>query len=231
MVKTRVLVVDDELSIIKFLRANLEGKGYEVLAATNGIEALQTFETELPDLVLLDIMMPKMDGFEVCRRLREWSQTPIIMLSARGDESDKVKCLDLGADDYITKPFGASELIARVKAVMRRTERAATTPTQPLFINGDLSINFIQRRVTVAGKEVKLTPTEYTLLQELVLNAGKVLTHTHLLNKVWGPEYREEREYLHVFVRRLRAKLEPNPTNPIYIVTVPGVGYQFKDTA
>ncbi|MBI2288546.1 MAG: response regulator transcription factor, partial [Chloroflexi bacterium] len=193
MVKTRVLVVDDELSIIKFLRANLEGKGYEVLAATNGIEALQTFETELPDLVLLDIMMPKMDGFEVCRRLREWSQTPIIMLSARGDESDKVKCLDLGADDYITKPFGASELIARVKAVMRRTERAATTPTQPLFINGDLSINFIQRRVTVAGKEVKLTPTEYTLLQELVLNAGKVLTHTHLLNKVWGPEYREER--------------------------------------
>ncbi|MBI2980300.1 MAG: response regulator transcription factor [Chloroflexi bacterium] len=231
MVKTRVLVVDDELSIIKFLRANLEGKGYEVLAATNGIEALQTFETELPDLVLLDIMMPKMDGFEVCRRLREWSQTPIIMLSARGDESDKVKCLDLGADDYITKPFGASELIARVKAVMRRTERAATTPTQPLFISGDLSINFIQRRVTVAGKEVKLTPTEYTLLQELVLNAGKVLTHTHLLNKVWGPEYREEREYLHVFVRRLRAKLEPNPTNPIYIVTVPGVGYQFKDTA
>src|SRR3972149_1196905 len=126
MVKTRVLVVDDELSIIKFLRANLEGKGYEVLAATNGIEALQTFKTELPDLVLLDIMMPRMDGFEVCRRLREWSQTPIIMLSARGDESDKVKCLDLGADDYITKPFGKDELIARVRAVMRRTELAAS---------------------------------------------------------------------------------------------------------
>jgi len=231
MNKTRILVVDDELSIIKFLRANLESKGYEVLTAINGAEALQTFEMELPDLVILDIMMPKMDGFEVCRRLREWSQTPIIMLSARGDESDKVKCLDLGADDYITKPFGKDELIARVRAVTRRTKTAASMPTQPSFTSGDLEISFAQRRVTVAGKEVKLTPTEYTLLQEFVLNAGKVLTHTHLLNKVWGPEYSEEREYLHVFVRRLRAKLESAPTNPRYIVTVPGVGYQFKDTA
>jgi len=231
MNKTRILVVDDELSIIKFLRANLESKGYEVLTAINGTEALQTFEMELPDLVILDIMMPKMDGFEVCRQLREWSQTPIIMLSARGDESDKVKCLDLGADDYITKPFGKDELIARVRAVTRRTETAASMPMQPSFTSGDLEISFAQRRVTVAGKEVKLTPTEYTLLQEFVLNAGKVLTHTHLLNKVWGSEYSEEREYLHVFVRRLRAKLEPAPTNPRYIVTVPGVGYQFKDTA
>jgi len=230
MVKMRILVVDDELSIIKFLRANLEAKGYEVLAAVNGAEALQTFEMESPDLVILDIMMPKVDGFEVCRRLREWSQIPIIMLSARGDESDKVKCLDLGADDYITKPFGASELIARVRAVLRRTEGAATTPTQPSFTSGNLKINFAQRQVTVAGKEVKLTPTEYSLLQEFVLNAGKVLTHTYLLNKVWGLDYREEREYLHVFVRRLRAKLEPDPTNPVYIVTVPGVGYQFRDT-
>jgi len=230
MNKTRILVVDDELSIIKFLRANLESKGYEVLTAINGAEALQTFEMELPDLVILDIMMPKMDGFEVCRRLREWSQTPIIMLSARGDESDKVKCLDLGADDYITKPFGASELIARVRAVLRRTEAATTIPTRPSFTSGDLEINFAQRQVTVAGKEVKLTPTEYSLLQEFVLNAGKVLTHTHLLNKVWGLEYREDTQYLHVFVRRLRAKLEPDPRNPRYIVTVPGVGYQFKDT-
>jgi len=231
MIKTRILVVDDEPSIIKFLRANLEAKGYKVLAAVDGTEALQTFEMELPDLVILDIMMPKIDGFEVCRRLREWSQIPIIMLSARGDESDKVKCLDLGADDYITKPFGASELIARVRAVMRRTEAAATIPTRPSFTSGDLEISFAQRRVTVAGKEVKLTPTEYTLLQEFVLNAGKVLTHTYLLNKVWGLEYREEREYLHVFVRRLRAKLEPDPTNPEYIMTLPGVGYQFKHTA
>ena len=231
MSKTRILVVDDELSIIKLLRANLEAKGYEVLTALDGFEALQAFEMELPDLVILDIMMPKMDGFEVCRRLREWSQIPIIMLSARGDVSDKVKCLDLGADDYITKPFGKGELIARVRAVLRRTEAAATIPTQPSFTGGDLQISFAQRRVTIAGKEVKLTPTEYSLLQELVLNAGKVLTHTHLLNKVWGSEYREEREYLHVFVRRLRAKLEPDPTNPRYITTVPGVGYQFKDAA
>ena len=231
MKKTRILVVDDELNIVKFLRANLEAKNYAVLAAMDGAEALQTFEMELPDLVILDIMMPKIDGFEVCRRLREWSQIPIIMLSARGDESDKVKCLDLGADDYITKPFGKGELIARVKAVLRRTEAATSTPTQPSFTSGDLQINFAQRRVTVAGKEVKLTPTEFTLLQEFALNAGKVLTHTYLLNKVWGPEYREEREYLHVFVRRLRAKLEPDPTNPKCIMTVSGVGYQFKDTA
>ena len=230
MKKTRILVVDDELSIIKFLRANLEASGYEVLAAMDGAEALQTFEIELPDLVVLDIMMPKMDGFEVCRRLREWSQVPIIMLSARGDVSDKVKCLDLGADDYITKPFGAGELIARVSAVLRRTESAAAVPTQPSFSSGDLEINFAQRKVTIAGKEVKLTPTEYSLLQEFVLNAGKVLTHTHLLNKIWGPEYRDEREYLHVFIPRLRAKLEADPTNPKYIVTISGVGYQFTNT-
>jgi len=229
MVKTRILIVDDEISIIKFLRANLLDKGYEVLASMNGVEALETFEKELPDLVVLDIMMPKMDGFEVCRRIREWSQVPIIMLSAIGSEEDKVKCLDLGADDYITKPFGKDELVARIKAVMRRTESAAAVPTQTSFSSGDLQINFTQRRVTTAGKEVKLTPTEYNLLQELVLNAGKVLTHTHLLNKVWGPEYRDEREYLHVFIPRLRSKLEADPANPKYITTVSGVGYQFKD--
>jgi two-component system KDP operon response regulator KdpE len=231
MSKTRILIVDDELSIIKFLRANLESKGYEVLIAMNGAEALKVFEMELPDLVLLDITMPKMNGFEVCRRLREWSQVPIIMLSARGDESDKVKCLDLGADDYITKPFGKDELIARVKAVIRRTEMSTTMPTQSSLTSGDLQIDFASRQVTIAGKEVKLTPTEYNLLQELVLNTGKVLTHIYLLNKVWGPEYREEREYLHVFVRRLRVKLEPDPKNPRYIVTMPAIGYQFKDTA
>jgi two-component system KDP operon response regulator KdpE len=197
----------------------------------DGVDALHTIEMELPDLVILDIMMPKIDGFEVCRRLREWSQIPIIMLSARGEEKDKVKCLDLGADDYITKPFGASELIARVRAVLRRTEATRAVPAQSSFASGDIKINFAERRVTVAGKEVKLTPTEYSLLQEFVLNAGKVLTHTYLLNKVWGAEYKEEREYLHVFVRRLRTKLESDPTNPSYIMTVPGVGYQFKDSA
>ncbi len=230
MVKTRILVVDDELSIIKFLRANLEARDYEVLAAMDGAEALHTVEMELPDLIILDIMMPKVDGFEVCRRLREWSQIPIIMLSARGDERDKVRCLDLGVDDYITKPFGASELIARVRAVLRRTEIAGSIPTQSSFTSGDLHINFAKRQVTVTGKEIKVTPTEYSLLQELTLNVGKVLTHVHLLNRIWGPEYREEREYLHVFVRRLRSKLEPDPANPRYIMTVPGVGYQFKNT-
>ena len=223
--------MDDELSIIKFLRANLEARGYEVLTAINGVEALGTFEMELPDLVILDIMMPKMDGFEVCRRIREWSQVPIIMLSARGDEEDKVRLLDIGADDYITKPFGKDELVARIQALMRRIESTPSVSIQPSFVNGDLEVNFVKRQVTVAGAEVKLTPTEYNLLRELVLNAGKVLTHSHLLNKVWGPEYQNDTQYLHVFVRRLRTKLEPDPESQRYIVTVSGVGYQFKDTA
>lgn len=229
MSRATVLIVDDELSIIKFLRANLRKNEYHVLTAMDGDQALRTIETEVPDLVILDIMMPVMDGFEVCRRIREWSQVPIIMLSARSDENDKVKCLDLGADDYITKPFGAGEMLARVNAVMRRAESAAATPAQPAFSRGDLQISFARRQVTIADREVKLTPTEYSLLQELALNAGKVLTHTHLLNKVWGPEYREEREYLHVFVRRLRTKLETSAAES-YIITVPGVGYQFSDT-
>jgi len=230
VIKTRILVVDDEPSIRKFLRANLEAKDYKVLTAADGAEALQTIEMELPDLVILDIMMPKMDGFEVCRQLREWSQIPIIMLSARGDENDKVKCLELGADDYITKPFGASELIARVRAVLRRTEAAGSIPTQPSFTSDTLQINFVERQVTVADREVKLTPTEYNLLQELVLNANKVLTHRMLLRKVWGPEYGEEKEYLRVFIGRLRKELEPDLENPEYIITIPGVGYQFKAT-
>ena len=228
--KKRILTVDDELSILRFLRSNLEDRGFTVISATNGEEALHMIEMELPDLIILDIMMPKMDGFEVCRQLREWSQIPIIMLSARGDEKDKVRCLDLGADDYIVKPFGADELIARVSAVLRRTKTASVSPTKSTVTSGDLVINFAARQVTRAGLEIKLTPTEYALLQELAVNTGKVLTHTHLLNKVWGPEYREEREYLHVFARRLRSKLEPDPNNPKRILTVSGVGYQFTDS-
>ena len=228
--KQRILIVDDELSILRFLRSNLEDRGYTVISATNGEEALHMIEMELPDLIILDVMMPKMDGFEVCRQLREWSQIPIIMLSARGDEKDKVRCLDLGADDYIVKPFGANELIARVSAVLRRTKTASVSPTKSTVTSGDLVINFAARQVTRAGLEIKLTPTEYALLQELAVNTGKVLTHTHLLNKVWGPEYREEREYLHVFVRRLRSKLEPDPNSPKHIITVSGVGYQFADS-
>ncbi|MDO8568236.1 MAG: response regulator transcription factor [Dehalococcoidales bacterium] len=228
--KATILVVDDEASIIRYVKAILSEHDYKVLSAIDGSAALEVAERELPDLVILDIMMPKINGFEVCRRIREWSQVPVIMLSANADEADKVKCLNLGADDYVTKPFGSHELVARVKAVLRRTETAPSVPTQPSFTSGSLEVNFAQRRVTVGGEEVKLTPTEYNLLQELVLNAGKVLTHTHLLNKVWGPEYREEREYLHVFIRRLRSKLESGPAGPKHIVTVSGVGYQFKGT-
>jgi two-component system KDP operon response regulator KdpE len=231
MKKTRIMIVDDELSILKYLHANLEAEGYEVLMAMNGIQALQMLETELPDLVVLDIMMPEMDGLEVCRRLREWSQIPVIMLSARDDENDKVNCLDLGADDYITKPFGKDEFTARVRAVMRRAEAASPTPTIPSIKSGDLEINFSQRKVTVKGKEVALTATEYALLQELALNVGKVLTYTYLLQKVWGTDYADEREYLHVFVSRLRAKLEADPKNPRYITTVSSVGYRFEEVA
>ena len=231
MAKKHILIVDDELAIIKLLRASLQARDYEVFSATNGAEALRALEIELPDLLILDITMPKMDGFEVCRQLREWSQIPIIMLSARGDETDKVKCLDLGADDYVTKPFSTNELMARVRSVLRRSESTTAIPKRASFITDDFQINFAERRITVAGDEAKFTPTEYNLLQELVLNAGKVLTHSYLLKKVWGPEYQDEKEYLHVFARRLRLKLEPNPSNPKYIMTVPGVGYQFKNNA
>ena len=229
MKKTCILVVDDEVSIIRFVSARLRKEGYEIITASNGEEALLRAEEENPTLVLLDIMMPKMDGFEVCRRLREWSEVPIIMLSAKGEESDKVKSLDLGADDYVTKPFGGEELLARVRAVLRRAEVAGAVSDRPPFDSGDLKISFAQRQITVAGREVKLTPTEFGLLQELTLNAGKILTHIHLLQKVWGPEYRDEKEYLHEFVRRLRNKLEPDKENPSYIVSVSGVGYQFRN--
>ena len=230
MTKKSILVVDDELSIIKLLRANLEDCGYRVLTAMDGAEAVRTFEKEQFDLVILDITMPKMDGFDVCRRLREWSQVPIIMLSARGDETDKVKCLELGADDYITKPFGLNELKARINAVLRRNKAADSSPTMSIFKCGSININFAERRVKVNDREVKLTATEYNLLRELVLNANKTLSHSMLLNRVWGPEYSQEKEYVRVFVRRLREELEPEPGNPRYILTVPRVGYQFKTT-
>jgi two-component system KDP operon response regulator KdpE len=230
MRRKKILVVDDELAIIKLLRANLVAEGFEVLAAMDGVQALQAVEKEAPDLVILDIMLPEMDGFEVCRRIREWSQVPIIMLSARGGEEDKVNCLNIGADDYITKPFGIDELVARIRAVFRRVEQLYIQPSQPLFTTDGLEVNFAERKVTLSGREIKLTPTEYRLLQELVLNVDKVLTHSMLLQKVWGPEYAEEKEYLHVFIGRLRKELEPYPESPRYIMTVPGVGYRFKST-
>jgi len=228
--RPRILIVDDDPVIRKFVRANLEARDYQTLMAADGAEALEIIEREQPDLLILDIMMPGIDGFEVCRRLREWSQIPIIMLSARGDVADKVECLNLGADDYLTKPFGVEELLARVKAVLRRTEAAHAIPARPSFTCDNIEINFSQRRITVADREVRLTPTEYNLLQELTFNAGKVLTHSMLLGKLWGPEYGAEKEYLRVFIGRLRKELEPDPENPKYIITIPGVGYQFKAT-
>ena len=228
MHKSRILIVDDDPCVLKSVRANLQARDCQTLTAVNGVEALQVVERELPDLIILDITMPEMGGFEVCERIREWSQIPIIMLSARHDVGEKAKCLDAGADDYITKPFGVNELVARVRAVLRRTKNAGTPSTRPNFTSGDLEINFVERRVTVAGRKIKLTPTEYSLLQELALNAGRVFPHTTLLGRIWGPEYAEEREYLRVFVGRLRKEIERDPTNPEHIITIPGVGYQFQ---
>lgn len=228
MHKTRILIVDDDNIVLKYVRTNLQSRDYETLVAMDGDEALEIIEKELPDLIILDIMIPKINGFEICRRVREWSQIPIIMLSAKHELEDKVKCLNSGADDYVTKPFGVNELVARIMALLRRTEASRRIPVVSTFTNDGLKINFAQRQVTVAGREVKLTPTEYMLIQEFALNSGKVLTHNYLLSKVWGPEYREEREYLHVFIGRLRREIEPDTRNPKYIITVPGVGYKFQ---
>jgi len=225
MDKKRILVVDDDPAILRLLSTNLKARGYEVSTATNGEESMEAVRSDFVDLIILDIMMPKTDGVEVCRRIREWSDVPIIMLSARGDEKDKVNCLDLGADDYLTKPFGIAELIARVKTAFRHRGDPTVAPAQPSFTFNGMEINFAKRRVTVSGKEITLTPTEYSLLQHLAVNSDKVLTHSMILQSVWGTEYSSEKEYLRVFVGRLRRKLEPDPKNPKYIQTIPGVGY------
>ncbi len=210
------------------MRANLKASGYDTVVAMDGNQATELAARELPDLILLDIMMPGKDGFEVCRQLREWSTIPIIMLTARGDDRDKVRCLDMGADDYVSKPFSVNELMARVKAVLRRSQAAVVVPARPTFACDALEVNFTERRVTLGGREVNFTRTEYELLQELALNAGKVLTYPNLLQKIWGPEYGGEREYLHVYIGRLRNKLKYYPGKAEYIVTVPAVGYKMR---
>ena len=223
----KILVVDDDAATIKFVAANLEANGYKASIARDGEEALKIIEKEIPDLIILDIMMPKVDGYEVCRRLREWSQIPVIMLSARCDEEDKVRCLNIGADDYLCKPFGLDEMLARIGAVLRRSSTATITdPAKAVFTSDDLHINFVERRVSVTGSEVTLTLTEYALLQELALNSPKVLTYQLLLQRVWGSEYGDERGYLYVFIRRLRKKLECDPQNPSHIISVRDVGYR-----
>lgn len=223
-----ILVADDDEKIVKLLSLILSEEGWHILTAKDGAEALQMVDKYSPDLVILDMIMPKVDGFEVCRRLRQRSRIPIIALSARGEMADKVKCLNLGADDYITKPFGVDELIARIKAVFRRNKVNDSIPMKSPLICGNIKIDFDQRRVFVSDKEVNLTPTEYNLLIELVTNIDRTLTYTYLLGKIWGPEFGEEREYLHVYIGHLRNKLESDPKNPRYIISVPRVGYRFQ---
>jgi two-component system KDP operon response regulator KdpE len=225
MEKKMILVVDDDPAILRLLSTNLKARGYGVITATDGDEALEAVQKDFVDLIILDIMMPRLDGVQVCRRIREWSDIPIIILSARGDENDKVKCLELGADDYLTKPFGIAELMARINTAFRHRGDAQAAPSQSVFKCDGLEINFAKRRVTIKGKPVTLTPTEYSLLQQLAVNSDKVLTHSMLLHSVWGNEYSSEKEYLRVFVGRLRRKLEPDPKHPRYIHTIPGVGY------
>ncbi|MBI2867079.1 MAG: response regulator transcription factor [Chloroflexi bacterium] len=230
MRKTRILVVDDEPEMLKLVGANLQARGYEVVSANDGSEALKIAGEQIFDLVILDISMPGPDGFQVCQRVRSFSDVPVLMLSARGQEKDKVKALDMGADDYITKPFGVDELMARVRAALRRGSKSSVGPLPP-FKDGQLRVDFSRRSVTVKGKEMKLTPTEYNLLTLLVRNAGKVLTHRSILNNVWGPEYGSETDYLWAYIRRLRRKIEPDPDQPRYILTEPGVGYRFRSAS
>jgi DNA-binding response OmpR family regulator len=230
MDKKHILVVDDDPAILRLLSTNLKARGYEVTTATDGEESLEAVQKDFIDLIILDIMMPGVDGVEVCRRIREWSGIPIIILSAKGDEKDKVKCLELGADDYLTKPFGIAELMARIKTAFRHRGDPTVNPAQTSFRSDGLEINFAKRRVTVHGKEITLTPTEYSLLQHLAVNSDKVLTHSMILQHVWGNEYSSEKEYLRVFIGRLRRKLEPGCQKPKYIQTIPGVGYHFAAT-
>jgi two-component system KDP operon response regulator KdpE len=223
--KSRILVADDEPKILMFIRANLAARGYEVHVAQDGLEAVDIAARVIPDVIVLDVNMPRMDGIEACRRIREWSSMPIIMLSVRGDEVDKVRALDEGADDYVTKPFGIDELLARIRVALRRSKVATTSC--PSFKAGSLEVDFSNRVVRKRGNVVKLTPTEYELLAYLVSNRGKVVSHRQILHSVWGPEYGEESEYVRVFIRQLRSKIEDDPSDPQLVQTETRVGYRF----
>jgi two-component system KDP operon response regulator KdpE len=225
----RILIVDDEERMVRFIRLNLEHDGFQVLEAFNGTEAINKIRSNLPDLVLLDVMMPDMDGFEVLRIVREVSRVPVIMLTAKGEEEDRVRGLEMGADDYITKPFSPRELVSRVRAVLRRTEMVESPTHGPIEVDDRLKIDFDRREVWVEGRLVQLRPTEYRLLYHLVKNAGWVLTHDQILTKVWGYEYRDEPHYVRLYINYLRQKLENDPAKPKYILTERGVGYRFID--
>ncbi|MEW6033324.1 MAG: response regulator transcription factor [Chloroflexota bacterium] len=225
----KVLIIDDEPDVVEALALafNLQWQNWEVLTALDGETGLAIFNRETPDVVVLDISMPQMDGYEVLRRIREVSDVPVLMLTVKSEEMDKVKALEMGADDYITKPFGSLELMARIRAILRRAEMPPPPAAYPSFISGDLSMNFTTREVAVGGKPVKLTPIEYNMLFHLVRNAGRVLPHNTLVTKVWGHESSADLISLKVYIRRLRQKIEKDPSNPIHILTERGIGYRF----
>jgi len=225
----RILIVDDEERMVRFIRLNLEYDGFQVIEAFNGSQAINKIRSNLPDLVLLDVMLPDFDGFEVLRMIREVSTVPVIMLTAKGEEEDRVRGLEMGADDYITKPFSPRELVSRVRAVLRRTEMTGVSTHGLIEVDNRLKIDFGRHEVWLEGKLVKLRPTEYRLLYHLVKNSGWVLTHDQILTKVWGYEYRDEPHYVRLYINYLRQKLEQNPANPKYILTERGVGYRFVD--
>ncbi len=227
MKQISVLVVDDETSLRDFVRRNLEVRHFTVHTAANGLEALAVFEAEYIDLVIMDLMMPHMDGMETIGRIRRSSLVPIVVLSALGEEQHKVQALNLGADDFLTKPFGVDELLARVNAVIRRARWAETPAKKGQLIRGEIVANLDQHLVTVRGQAIELTPTEFNLLVYFMENAGKVLRHETILRCVWGAEYGQEAEYLRVYIGRLRQKLEPDPTTPRYLLTERGIGYCF----
>jgi two-component system KDP operon response regulator KdpE len=226
-----ILVVDDEPRMINFMRMNLELEGARVASASDGSEALERAREDMPDVMLLDIMMPEMDGFETLRRLRQFSQVPVLILTARGEEDDRVRGLELGADDYISKPFSHRELVSRIRAVLRRHYAPPPVAQTLVQVDDRLQIDFARREVLVEGERVNLRPTEYRLLYHLVQNAGYVQTHQMLLTKVWGPEYRDESHYLRLYITYLRQKIEQDPAHPQYILTERGVGYRFVDFA
>ncbi len=224
-----ILVVDDEPRMIRFIRMNLELEGYHVIEASDGIQTLEQVRKHLPDLVIMDVMMPRMDGFEALRLLREISTVPVILLTVKDEEEDRIHGLELGADDYITKPFSPRELVSRVNAVLRRADWPAPTPRSVLQIDDRLSVDFNRHQVIVDGERVDLRPTEYRLLSHLIQNAGWVVPHETLLAKVWGYEYRDETHYLRLYINYLRQKIEQDPSNPQYIMTERSIGYRFSD--
>lgn len=222
----RVLVVDDELAIRRFLRTSLQAHGYTILEAHAGEEALSDVVSKRPDIVILDIGLPDISGIEVTKRIREWSDIPILILSVRDQEKDKIAALDAGADDYLTKPFGLGELMARMRVVIRRTMKKSQE--QPIFVTGNLKLDLARRLLEIDGLEISLTPTEYDLLRILVQDAGKVLTHRQIIHSLWGDAYQAESHLLRVNISNLRKKIEPDPSRPIYIITEPGVGYRLR---